>query len=155
MSTPPTRAPAGRQPEDAPVVVTHLLDEAPAPGDGRAWFVTLELTTGTLAITHDAGEGVPWLVSALWALRWPIAGLPTDRANKLLDTLAPDAQRLVDSARTGLPDGRRPGAVFHGGAGLAIDAITRRCAATWTDPIPWDTSESPPHRPEKETRGDR
>ncbi|MFD7614106.1 hypothetical protein [Streptomyces sp. NPDC059828] len=101
-----------------------------------ACYVWLNLTTGELSVaaTDEFADSPPWLVATCWMLRWPIAPLPADRANKLLDEIAPHTQRLIDATSTELPDRKRPGTVLYYGAGPALDAIQRRCAATWTDP---------------------
>lgn len=46
----------------------------------------------------------------------------------------PHAQHLINATSTELPDREWPGTVLYYGAGPALDAIQRCCAATWTDP---------------------
>ncbi|WP_432158047.1 hypothetical protein [Streptomyces sp. bgisy153] len=104
--------------------------------EGAACYVWLNLVTGELAVrsTDEFADNPPWLVAVCWTLRWPVAPLPADRANKLMDDIAPHAQHLINATSTELPDQERPGTVLYYGAGPALDAIQRRCAATWTDP---------------------
>lgn len=101
-----------------------------------ACFVWLNLTTGELDVraTDEFAASSPWLVAVCWTLRWPVSPLPADRANKLMDEIAPHAQDLINATSTELPDRERPGTVLYYGAGPALDAIQRCCAATWTDP---------------------
>ncbi|MET9365801.1 hypothetical protein ABZX93_33500 [Streptomyces sp. NPDC006632] len=101
-----------------------------------ACFVWLNLTTGGLDIraTDEFATSPPWLVAVCWTLRWPVAPLPAGRANTLLAEIAPHAQHLIDATSIELPDRERPGTVLYYGAGPALDAIQRCCAATWTDP---------------------
>ncbi|MEV0875907.1 hypothetical protein AB0I86_32725 [Streptomyces sp. NPDC049950] len=110
---------------------------AKALPEKAACFVWLNLTTGMLEIRatdDDFAVSSPWLVAVCWMLRWPVAPLPADRANKLMDEIAPHAQHLIEATSTELPDRERPGTVLYYGAGPALDAIQRCCAATWTDP---------------------
>ncbi|WP_432017668.1 hypothetical protein [Streptomyces hydrogenans] len=98
--------------------------------EGAAAFVSLDLIAGALRAysTTEYATVAPALVAACWSMRWPIAPIPNDRANALLDAITPHARELTGNAitRTG-----ELGVQFIRGAGQSIDAIQRLCAATW------------------------
>lgn len=108
-------------------------DQAAAP----PCFATLNLISGDLRVdaTDEFAVIPPWLVAGGLALRWPVATLPADGANALLDRLAPHAQRLLGRVIPPQPGMPAPvGVLFGEGAAVAVDLIQRICAATYDDP---------------------
>lgn len=121
------------QTQRLPAVRCEYLKEGGVDlADGLAAFVLLDLVYGTLrAYSADEYAKVPPpLVGASFHMRWPIARLPNDRANELLNKIAPGAEALVKRSNTH----GEAGVILKPGAGTAIDAIQRACAETWTDP---------------------
>ncbi|MFJ3481681.1 hypothetical protein [Streptomyces microflavus] len=96
----------------------------------RPAFVVLDLANGTLRAHVAEGAKPPVLVGVMFFLRWPIAPVTNDRANALLDEIAPRAAALVNRVDTHAPGG----VLFPPGAGSAVDRIQMACAATWDDP---------------------
>ncbi|WP_329287746.1 hypothetical protein [Streptomyces sp. NBC_00691] len=96
----------------------------------RPAFVMLDLASGTLRAHVADGAKPPVLVGVMFFLRWPIAPVTNDRANALLDEIAPRAATLVNRVDTRAPGG----VLFPPGAGNAVDRIQMACAATWDDP---------------------
>lgn len=86
----PVADPKGRT---RPSVAWRPLTEEAAKRltEEAACFVWLNLTTGELEVraTDEFAASPPWLVAVCWTLRWPVAPLPADRANKLMDEIAP------------------------------------------------------------------
>lgn len=99
-------------------------------GEHRRAFVVLDMQHGILRAHVTERAKPPALVGALYFLRWPIAPVTNDRANALLEEIAPRAATLVQ--RVNLRAGG--GVLFPTGAGSAIDCIQMACAATWDDP---------------------
>ncbi|MFE2936794.1 hypothetical protein [Streptomyces sp. NPDC059278] len=99
-------------------------------GEGRPVFVVLDLANGTLRAHVAERAKPPVLVGVMFFLRWPIAPVANDRANALLDEIAPRAAALVKRVDTRAPGG----VLFPPGAGSAFDRIQMACAATWDDP---------------------
>ncbi|MBQ0890840.1 hypothetical protein KBZ94_38990 [Streptomyces sp. RM72] len=98
--------------------------------EGHWAFVTLDVVNGTLHTYMAEGKKPPALAGALYVLRWPIAPVTNDRANALLNEIAPRASSVVQRI-----DLRAPGGVlFPAGLGAALDRIQMACAATWDDP---------------------
>ncbi|MGW4954557.1 hypothetical protein [Streptomyces parvulus] len=93
-------------------------------------FVTLDLANATLRAHVAPGAKPPVLVGAFFMMRWPIAPVSNDRANALLDEIAPRAATLAARAQLRAPGG----VLFPTGTGTAIDRIQMACAATWDDP---------------------
>ncbi|MEU8828883.1 hypothetical protein [Streptomyces sp. NPDC048636] len=126
-------------------VIHWHLDEDDSAGDGESSvrrFVNLSLITGELTVSH-ADAIPPWSVWVCHELRWPIAYTPAKRVNTLLDRLAPYAQRLMRSIETGATrEGTSSRTVLSYPSGLALDAIQRLCADTWTDPPGLPASEA-------------
>jgi hypothetical protein len=101
--------------------------DAPRVRDLPCW-VTLDLRTGNLWAHWTADTVVPPAVAAGWSLRWPIA--PVADGDALLRRLAPHAQVLLDHTEA-LPPEADGGLLLRGPAARALDAIARRCAATY------------------------
>lgn len=98
--------------------------------EGRRAFVTLNAVSGTLRTHVAGGKKPPAVVGVLYVLRWPIAPVTNDRANALLNEIAPRAAAVVQRINLEAPGG----VLFPTGLGTALDRIQVACAATWDDP---------------------
>ncbi|MEH0424738.1 hypothetical protein [Streptomyces sp. B21-083] len=77
---------------------------------------------------EEYAEIAPALVGAGWHYRVPVPPLSNGQANALLRDLAPHAENLFKM--TAIREDPL-GIIHYGGAGTAMDAIQRKCAASW------------------------
>lgn len=98
--------------------------------EGNAAFFSVDLLHGTARMyaTEEYAETAPVLVGAGWHYRVPVPPVDNGQANALLRDLAPHAESLFKM--TAIREGPL-GVIYYGGAGTAMDAIQRRCAAAW------------------------
>ncbi|MFC9816500.1 hypothetical protein ACFVJM_31070 [Streptomyces virginiae] len=122
-------------PENLTVTVRPLTrpDELHARFHGQSEaqpaYVELGLEDGILLASYstEVGSGVPASVHHGIDSRWSIPLLTQDAANRLLDELAPLAQRMLDGSEIVWNGSNRVGRLVTEDAEAAYDAIAERC----------------------------
>ncbi|MGW5336191.1 hypothetical protein [Streptomyces bauhiniae] len=123
---------------DASELKEVTRDYLPGSGEtlkeGSASFLSVDLLHGRIWAysTDEYATVAPVLVGAAWHMRWSIPPVDNGRANALIDGIADHAQSLFRMASV-RGNTESDSIVLRAGAGTAIDAIQRRCAAEWRE----------------------